>query len=64
MRESIAGRLVGSSVARVEDRRLLAGAGRYMDDVSVPDENRMLGAERSLLANHVVTTWPLPPPSH
>jgi carbon-monoxide dehydrogenase large subunit len=36
MRESIVGRLVGASVARVEDRRLLAGAGRYIDDVTVP----------------------------
>jgi aerobic carbon-monoxide dehydrogenase large subunit len=36
MRESIVGRLVGTSVSRVEDRRLLAGAGRYIDDVVVP----------------------------
>ena len=36
MRESIAGRLVGARVARVEDGRLLAGAGRYVDDVTVP----------------------------
>jgi len=36
MRESIAGKLVGASVNRVEDRRLLAGAGRYIDDVTVP----------------------------
>jgi carbon-monoxide dehydrogenase large subunit len=36
MRESIAGRLVGSSVPRVEDRRLLSGKGRYIDDLSVP----------------------------
>ncbi|MEW6475776.1 MAG: xanthine dehydrogenase family protein molybdopterin-binding subunit [Actinomycetota bacterium] len=36
MRESIVGRLVGASVGRVEDRRLLAGAGRYIDDVTVP----------------------------
>jgi carbon-monoxide dehydrogenase large subunit len=36
MRESIAGRLVGARVRRVEDKRLLAGAGRYVDDVSVP----------------------------
>ena len=35
MRESIVGRYVGSRVGRVEDRRLLAGAGRYVDDVSV-----------------------------
>jgi aerobic carbon-monoxide dehydrogenase large subunit len=37
MRESLAGRLVGARVRRVEDRRLLAGAGRYVDDVTVPD---------------------------
>ncbi len=37
MRESLAGRLVGARVRRVEDRRLLAGAGRYVDDVAVPD---------------------------
>ena len=36
MRESLAGRLVGARVNRVEDGRLLAGAGRYVDDVSVP----------------------------
>ena len=36
MRESIAGRFVGRAVSRVEDRRLLAGAGRYVDDVTVP----------------------------
>jgi carbon-monoxide dehydrogenase large subunit len=36
MRESIAGRFVGARVSRVEDRRLLAGAGRYVDDVRVP----------------------------
>ena len=35
MRESIAGRYVGARVRRVEDDRLLAGAGRYVDDVSV-----------------------------
>ena len=28
--------LVGSAVPRVEDRRLLAGQGRYVDDVTVP----------------------------
>jgi carbon-monoxide dehydrogenase large subunit len=28
--------LVGASVPRVEDRRLLAGRGRYVDDVTVP----------------------------
>jgi carbon-monoxide dehydrogenase large subunit len=36
MREAIAGRLVGARVVRVEDKRLLAGAGRYIDDVAVP----------------------------
>ncbi len=36
MRESIVGRYVGARVNRVEDRRLLAGAGRYVDDVTVP----------------------------
>jgi aerobic carbon-monoxide dehydrogenase large subunit len=36
MRESLAGRLVGASVGRLEDRRLLAGAGCYIDDVTVP----------------------------
>jgi len=36
MRESILGRYVGARVNRVEDQRLLAGAGRYVDDVSVP----------------------------
>ncbi len=36
MRESIAGRLVGSRVPRVEDARLLSGRGRYIDDVVVP----------------------------
>src|SRR5438067_168334 len=36
MRESMVGRFVGASVGRVEDRRLLAGAGRYIDDVTVP----------------------------
>ncbi|MGH9010485.1 MAG: xanthine dehydrogenase family protein molybdopterin-binding subunit [Acidimicrobiia bacterium] len=35
MRESIVGRYVGSRVRRVEDSRLLAGAGRYVDDVPV-----------------------------
>jgi aerobic carbon-monoxide dehydrogenase large subunit len=37
MREAIAGRFVGSKVARVEDPRLLTGHGRYVDDVTVPD---------------------------
>ena len=36
MRESLMGRYVGAKVNRVEDKRLLAGAGRYVDDVSVP----------------------------
>ena len=36
MRESIVGRYVGARITRVEDKRLLAGAGRYVDDVSVP----------------------------
>ncbi len=30
------GRFVGTSVRRVEDRRLLTGNGRYVDDVTVP----------------------------
>src|SRR3989442_13148436 len=30
------GRYLGSSVTRVEDRRLLAGTGRFVDDVAVP----------------------------
>jgi carbon-monoxide dehydrogenase large subunit len=29
--------LVGAALPRVEDRRLLAGQGRYVDDVTVPD---------------------------
>ena len=36
MRESLIGRYVGARVNRVEDKRLLAGAGRYVDDVTVP----------------------------
>ncbi len=36
MREAIAGRLVGTRVARVEDPRLLTGTGSYVDDVTVP----------------------------
>ncbi|HVW32378.1 MAG TPA: molybdopterin cofactor-binding domain-containing protein, partial [Acidimicrobiia bacterium] len=36
MRESIVGKFLGQSVKRVEDKRLLAGAGRYVDDVTVP----------------------------
>ncbi len=35
MREAIAGRFVGTRVARVEDPRLLTGAGSYVDDVVV-----------------------------
>jgi len=31
-----AGRFVGQSVRRVEDRRLVAGAGQYVDDVRLP----------------------------
>ncbi|HKA03499.1 MAG TPA: hypothetical protein VKD67_04190, partial [Acidimicrobiales bacterium] len=30
------GRLTGTSVRRVEDRRLLTGRGRYVDDVRLP----------------------------
>ena len=37
MREQIMGRFVGARVRRVEDRRLLSGRGRYVDDVVVPD---------------------------
>ena len=37
MREQIMGRFVGARVRRVEDRRLLSGHGRYVDDVVVPD---------------------------
>jgi aerobic carbon-monoxide dehydrogenase large subunit len=33
----VAGRFVGAKVQRVEDPRLLTGAGRYVDDVAVPD---------------------------
>ncbi len=36
MREAIAGKYVGSTVTRVEDKRLLVGKGRYIDDVVVP----------------------------
>ena len=36
MRDSMLGKYLGSSVKRVEDKRLLAGAGRYVDDVTVP----------------------------
>lgn len=35
MRESLVGKLVGSSVARKEDRRLLVGKGTYIADVVV-----------------------------
>lgn len=37
MRASIAGKLVGSSVTRKEDRRLLAGHGNFIADVVVDD---------------------------
>ncbi|WP_068276854.1 xanthine dehydrogenase family protein molybdopterin-binding subunit [Aldersonia kunmingensis] len=37
MREQIMGRFVGARVRRVEDRRLLSGHGRYIDDVVVAD---------------------------
>ncbi len=37
MREQIMGRFVGARVRRVEDRRLLSGRGRYVDDVVVPN---------------------------
>ncbi|MGH9001229.1 MAG: xanthine dehydrogenase family protein molybdopterin-binding subunit [Acidimicrobiia bacterium] len=37
MREAVAGKLVGSRMKRVEDRRLLTGQGTYIDDVVVPD---------------------------
>ena len=37
MREAIAGRFVGARVKRVEDPRLLTGAGCYVDDIVVPD---------------------------
>ncbi len=37
MREAIAGKLVGTRVRRVEDRRLLTGQGCYVDDVQVPN---------------------------
>src|SRR5437879_2075892 len=33
---SIAERFVGSSVKRVEDRRILTGRGTYVDDVKLP----------------------------
>jgi carbon-monoxide dehydrogenase large subunit len=35
MREGLTGKYVGSKVRRVEDRRLLTGRGRYVDDVVV-----------------------------
>lgn len=35
MREGLTGRYVGSNVKRVEDRRLLTGRGRYVDDITV-----------------------------
>lgn len=36
MREVIAGKLIGASITRVEDERLLSGTGRYLADVVVP----------------------------
>ena len=36
MRESLVGKFVGSSVRRVEDGRLLSGAGRFVDDIALP----------------------------
>ena len=35
VRESIVGRYIGARLRRVEDRRLLTGQGRYVDDVPV-----------------------------
>ena len=35
MREALAGKLVGARVRRVEDRRLLKGEGRYIDDLDM-----------------------------
>ncbi len=54
MRESIAGKYVGSTVTRVEDKRLLIGEGRYVDDVVVDD---MLHAAfvRSTMPHALVT---------
>jgi len=37
MREGLAGKYVGAKVRRVEDRRLLTGRGRYIDDLNLPD---------------------------
>ncbi len=37
MRQSIAGRYVGTSVTRVEDERLLSGKGRFIADLTVPN---------------------------
>lgn len=36
MREGLAGAYVGAKVRRVEDRRLLTGRGRYVDDIDLP----------------------------
>ncbi|MCU1450653.1 MAG: Carbon-monoxide dehydrogenase (acceptor) [Acidimicrobiales bacterium] len=36
MVQGIAERFVGSSVKRVEDRRILTGSGRYVDDIKLP----------------------------
>jgi aerobic carbon-monoxide dehydrogenase large subunit len=54
MREAMAGRFVGTKVARVEDPRLLTGTGSYVDDVVVPG---MLHAHfvRSPYAHAVIT---------
>jgi carbon-monoxide dehydrogenase large subunit len=35
VREGLTGKYVGSKVRRVEDRRLLVGRGRYVDDITV-----------------------------
>lgn len=34
---STIGKVVGSSVKRVEDKRILTGHGRYVDDIALPD---------------------------
>ena len=36
MAQAMAERFVGSSVKRVEDKRILTGGGRYIDDVTLP----------------------------
>jgi aerobic carbon-monoxide dehydrogenase large subunit len=51
---SVAARFVGQSVARKEDRRLLTGHGRYVDDVSAP--RLTIGAFfRSEVAKGIIT---------